>query len=196
MKDEPAPTRCDALVAIGASAGGPQALAAVLARLPRDFPAAVVAVVHVDELFAADLADWLGLQSALPVRLARAGDVPSAATVLVAGAHGHLVLRAGGVLDYAEEPADSSYRPSIDVFLHSVCRHWRGRAVGVQLSGIGSDGALGLKAMHARGWPTLAQDRASSAVFGMPAAAAREAGSELVPLDQIAARLRRAVQAS
>lgn len=178
------------LVAIGASAGGPAALAAVLGALPRDFGAAVVIVQHVDEAFAQGMAEWLDAQCVLPVRIARAGDTPQASTVLLAGTNDHLRLTCGARMAYTTEPGESLYRPSIDVFFASVAEHWRGQAVGVLLTGMGRDGALGLRAMRERGHLTIAQDQATSAVYGMPkAAVALDAASEVLPLPRIAARL-------
>ncbi|MGO4331653.1 chemotaxis response regulator protein-glutamate methylesterase [Cupriavidus sp. 2TAF22] len=181
------------LVALGASAGGPAALAAVLGALPDGFNAAVIAVQHVDEAFAAGMADWLDAQCPLPVRLAREGEAPQPGTVLLAGSNDHLRLLSPAKMVYTEEPSDYLYRPSIDVFFESVAQHWRGDAVGVLLTGMGRDGALGLKAMRERGYLTIAQDQATSAVYGMPkAAAAIGAAGEILPLRQIAARIVRA----
>jgi len=181
------------LVAIGASAGGPAALAALLGALPAAFGAAVVAVQHVDEAFAGGMAEWLAGQCALPVRLARAGEAPQAGTVLIAGTNDHLRLAAPMRLAYTEQPGDYLYRPSIDVFFESVVEHWRGQAIGVLLTGMGRDGASGLKLMREHGCLTIAQDQATSAVYGMPkAAAAIGAASEILPLPQIAPRLVRA----
>ncbi|MEC3768629.1 MULTISPECIES: chemotaxis response regulator protein-glutamate methylesterase [Cupriavidus] len=178
------------LVAIGASAGGPAALAALLGALPADFGAAVVTVQHVDEAFAAGMAEWLDGQCALPVRIARAGETPQAGTVLLAGTNDHLRLSSPSRLAYTEQPCDYLYRPSIDVFFESVVEHWRGDVIGVLLTGMGRDGALGLKAMRDRGFLTIAQDRATSAVYGMPkAAAALGAAAEILPLPRIAPRL-------
>ena len=184
----------DVLVAIGASAGGPAALAAMLRNLPQDFTAAVVVVQHVDAQFAAGMADWLDRQSVLPVRLAKAGDPPSAGTVLLAGTNEHLVLGDSGRFEYTPEPRQSCYCPSVDVFFQSASRSWRGGIVGVLLTGMGRDGALGLKALRNQGHLTIAQDQASSAVYGMPkAAAALNAAVDILPLDRIAARLTRVV---
>lgn len=178
------------LVAIGASAGGPAALSTILSGLPKDFPAAVVIVQHVDAKFAAGLSDWLGGFSALPVRIAREGDVPQAGTVLVAGTGDHLVLRSEDRLGYSPEPRQQVYRPSVDVFFESVCRKWNGEAIGVLLTGMGRDGALGLKALRDQGRYTIAQDEATSALYGMPkVAVALRAATAILPIDGIAARL-------
>lgn len=178
------------LLAIGASAGGPAAVAAVLDGLPTDFPAAVVVVQHVDERFAAGMAEWLNSRLLLPVRLAVEGDPLRAGTVLMAGTGDHLALRDPNHLGYTADPRDYAYRPSVDVFFQSVCRRWRGPAVGVLLTGMGRDGAVGLKAMRDRGCYTIAQDKATSAVYGMPkAAAALAAAVDILPLPRIGAKL-------
>ena len=178
------------LLVIGASAGGPAALAQLLAGVPANFPAGIVLVQHVDASFAAGMADWLNDQAALPVRLVREGESPAPGQILLAGTGDHLRLLADGTLRYAEDPKESLYRPSIDVFFHSVAQHWRGRVVGVLLTGMGQDGARGLRALRERGCLTIAQDQATSAVYGMPkAAAAMQAAVEICPLDQIAPRL-------
>lgn len=182
--------RSQRLVAIGASAGGPATLAALLKQLPVDFSAAVVLVQHVDQVFAAGMAEWLASESHLPVRLARDGEPPLPGTVLLAGTNNHMCLTRDGTLSYTEEPRSHVYRPSIDVFFDSVVEHWKGEAVGVLLTGMGRDGAQGLKNMRERGFLTLAQDRASCAVYGMPKAAAElDAAVEILPLERIAPRL-------
>lgn len=178
------------LVAIGASAGGPAALATLLAGLPATFPAALVIVQHVDAQFAPGMAEWLAQHCPLPVRLIRDGDAPCAGTVHLAGTNDHLLLHSAERLGYSEEPRNQAYRPSVDVFFHSVCRHWPGTAIGVLLTGMGRDGAQGLKALREQGHYTIAQDQASSTVFGMPKAAiALDAACAVLPVDQIASRL-------
>ena len=189
-RHERGPLAIDRLVAIGASAGGPAALATVLRGLPKDFPAAVVVIQHVDEQFAAGMADWLSQQSQLVVRVAVEGDCPAAGTVLMAGTSHHLVLKGPRRLGYTPEPADCAYSPSVDVFFQSVSQHWPGEAVGVLLTGMGRDGALGLKALRNQGRYTVAQDEGSCAVYGMPKAAARlGAAVDILPVDRIASRL-------
>jgi len=178
------------LVAIGSSAGGPAALEVILRALPRSFPAAIVLVQHVDQVFAGGMADWLNSVSTLPVRLAREGETPQPGQVLLAGTNHHLRLLSSGHLAYTADPVDEIYRPSIDVFFDSVARFWTGDAVGVLLTGMGRDGAQGLKAMRQHDFLTIAQDQHSSAVYGMPkAAAAIDAAVEIRPLDGIAQRL-------
>ncbi len=187
-----APGRAEAkLLAIGASAGGPGALVTVLSALGKDFPGAVVIVQHVDVQFAPGMADWLNQQSDVPVRVAQPGDRPEAGLALMASSADHLALVAPGRLGYTPDPAAYPYRPSVDVFFESVCGLWAGGAVGVLLTGMGRDGAVGLRAMRNKGYHTIAQDEATSAVYGMPkAAAALGAAVEILALDRIAPRLR------
>lgn len=178
------------LIAIGASAGGPAALATVLSGLPENFPAAIVVIQHVDQQFAAGMAEWLAGHSTLPVRVAKEGDCPQSGIVLLAATNDHLVLKAADRLGYTAEPKDYIYRPSVDVFFESVNLRWPGEVVGVLLTGMGRDGALGLKALRTAGHYTIAQDQASSAVYGMPkAAAAVAAAVDILPLEKIAANL-------
>jgi len=184
------------LVAIGASAGGPAALAKLLAGLPSDFAGATVIVQHVDASFAAGMAEWLNQQSALPVRVAREGDRPEAGVVLLAATDDHLHLKSPNVLGYTPVPRETPYRPSVDVFFQSVVARWPARAVGVLLTGMGRDGAIGLKAMRTKGYHTIAQDEATCAVYGMPkAAAALDAAVAILPLPRIADALVAAVAA-
>ena len=184
------PHRHDRLVAIGASAGGPAVLATLLRDLPRDFPAAVVIVQHVDEQFAAGMATWLNQGTALPVRVATEGDRPRVGEVLLAATCDHLTFRTADRVGYTSDPIDYVYRPSVDVFFHSACRLWRGDVVGVLLTGMGRDGALGLKALRDRGHYTIAQDEATSAVYGMPKAAATiKAAVDILPAERIASKL-------
>lgn len=178
------------LVAIGSSAGGPAALEVLLKGLPRNFSAAIVLVQHVDQVFAAGMAEWLASASGLDVRLAREGEPPQAGVVLLAGTNHHIRLLKNGTLAYTAEPVNEIYRPSIDVFFESVVSYWNGDAVGVLLTGMGRDGAQGLKLMRQQGYLTIAQDQQSSAVYGMPkAAAAIDAAVEIRPLEKIAPRL-------
>ena len=182
--------RPDRLIAIGASAGGPAVLATVLRELPEEFPAAIVIVQHVDAQFAAGMASWLNQGSPLPVRVAEEGDRPTVGTVLLAATGDHLTLKTADRVGYTADPIDYVYRPSVDVFFQSACRLWRGDVIGVLLTGMGRDGALGLKALRDHGHYTIAQDEATSAVYGMPKAAATiNAAVEILPAGRIASKL-------
>ncbi|TAK97383.1 MAG: chemotaxis response regulator protein-glutamate methylesterase [Verrucomicrobia bacterium] len=187
-------TKRERLVAIGASAGGPVALARVLAELPVDFPAGIVIVQHVDEQFAKGLAEWLGTHTRLRVRLAVSGDQPQAGVVLLAGLSEHLVFTSARHLGYTSLPESAAFHPSVDVFFRSVCRCWTGEVIGVLLTGMGRDGAEGLRALREAGAHTIAQDERTSAVYGMPKAAAElGAAVEVLPLEKIGYRLTRLV---
>ena len=183
------------LVAIGASTGGPAALAHLLSGLPETFPAALVIIQHVDVQFAAGLAEWLHAQTPLTVRLAQEGCSLEVGTVWVAGTNDHMILTPHHTLSYVAEPRDYPYHPSVDVFFKSIVQlgaeYWPARAAGVLLTGMGRDGADGLAALRRAGWYTIAQDQASSVVYGMPKAAAeRSAAMAIVPLEAIAFTLR------
>jgi len=178
------------MIAIGASAGGPAAIAKLLAGLPPDLPAAVVVIQHLDASFAVDLADWLANESSLPVRLAKESDRPEPGLVLVAGTNDHLQVTAKQCLGYTPHPRELAYRPSVDVFFESVSELWAGRAIGVLLTGMGRDGARGLQVLRDRGHHTIAQDEATSVIYGMPkAAVVLGAAAEVLPLERIAPRL-------
>ncbi len=178
------------LVVMGASAGGPAALAKILSGLSADFPAAIVIAQHVDEQFAPGLAQWLGSQTSLHVRLAEEGDRPRPGTVYLASREEHLVLASSALLGYTKLPTEFSYHPSADVLFKSVIRNWHGSVIGVLLTGMGRDGAEGLKALRNAGHHTIAQDESTSAVFGMPRAAIEmNAAVETLALDKIALRL-------
>jgi two-component system response regulator WspF len=181
------------LIAIGASTGGPAALARVLAGLPPALHAAITIVQHVDERFAPGLASWLAQESSRDVRPIRVNDRPNASVVQIASTNDHLLLTPELTFTYANEPTNYSYRPSVDVFFHTVVSWWPVTAIGVLLTGMGSDGAKGLLAMRRAGWHTIAQDKATCVLYGMPKAAASiDAAVEILPLDQIAPAIARA----
>ena len=187
----PTPTAPEApLVVIGASAGGPTALAEILSKLPKTFPSPILIVQHVDPQFAPSLVEWLKQQSALPIRAACDGDIPKPGEVLMAATGKHLVLASRRRLKYTDEPKETFYWPSVDVFFESVARHWPGEIVGVLLTGMGRDGALGLKTLHNAGFHTITQSKEGCAVYGMPKAAAEiGAAREILPLGAIPAAL-------
>lgn len=182
------------LVAIGASTGGPAALARVLSGLPSGLTAAIAVVQHIDEYFAPGLASWLAGQCGREVRVVRAGDPIVSTSVQIASTNDHLVLNADLTFSYTKDPVDFPYRPSVDVFFRTVAKSWAGTAVGVLLTGMGADGAQGLLAMRKAGWHTIAQDQESSVVYGMPKAAAQlGAAAEVLSLDDIGGAVARAL---
>lgn len=192
-RDPSAPVKpsgpADCLVVIGASAGGTEALAAVLKKLPLDFAAAVVIVQHLDADFAASLAA-LAKASSLPVRAAVAGDVPMEGTILVASSKENLIFDSPVRLGYTPDPPECPSHPSIDAFLESAARRWRRPIIGVLLSGTGADGADGLKALRTLGQHTIAQDRGNPGARGKSKSAVElKTVADIVPLDEIATSL-------
>lgn len=174
------------LVAIGASTGGPQALSTVLSALPKPFPGAIIIVQHVDGEFSSGLATWLSETSGMLVELAKPGLVPTAGKALLAGTEEHLIMASGGSLRYTPNPRELPYRPSVDVLFASLAQHWRVPGMAVLLTGMGRDGAHGMSQLRQAGWFTVAQDEASSVVYGMPKAAVQlGAAMRVLPLDQV-----------
>jgi two-component system, chemotaxis family, protein-glutamate methylesterase/glutaminase len=176
------------LVAIGASTGGPNAILDVLKRLPPEFPLPVLFVLHIGQPFGTSFADWLDGQS--PLRVAHAVDGeplpgPGQARVIMAPPERHLVVRERR-LRLTADPERHSCRPSIDVLLESLAVEMGASTVGCLLTGMGKDGAEGLLALRRAGGRTLAQDEATSVVFGMPREAILLGAAERVlPLDEI-----------
>jgi two-component system, chemotaxis family, response regulator WspF len=185
------------LVVMGASAGGPAALATILRDLPGDFSAPLVIVQHIDAEFAPSMANWLGGQSALTVRIACERDQPGAGMVLIASTANHLIFLDSHTLGYTPEPRDTFYRPSADVFFESVARHWKGDVVAILLTGMGRDGAKGLKTLRNAGALTIAQNAESCVVYGMPKAAVElDAAVKVLPLESIASCLVNSLKSS
>ena len=166
------------LVGIAASAGGPSALAAVLGALSADLPICLAIVQHLPKGFAPSFVSFLQSRCSLTVRLAEAGLVPRAATVVLAPDDHHLEL-VDGRFALTSGPPVEGHRPSGTVLLRSLAQYGSS-AIGVVLSGIGRDGADGLRAMRERHAITFAQDETSSVVYGMPRAAVEEGAAQQV----------------
>ena len=178
------------LVAIGASTGGPQALAHLLGALPADFTPAVVVVQHMADGFIEGLATWLDGLCALPVAVATSGIRMQPGTVTIAPSARNLVVNEHLRVSIERPPPNQFNVPGVDATFESVARSIGPRAIGVLLTGMGRDGAVGLKAMRAAGAITIGQDEESSAVWGMPAAAAAcGAVQRQLPLVEIAGAL-------
>lgn len=181
--------RLPPLIALGASTGGPLALATVLGDLAPDCPAAVLVVQHIEDDFVGGFAQWLGTRSRLPVSIAERGMTPRAGHVYVAPSTHHLVLlpshQFGGLMP---QPSDV-HVPSVDALFRSLAQN-APPGIAVLLTGMGADGVEGLLALRQSGWHTLAQDQSSSVVYGMPrAAVARGAVVQSLPLSRIAPAL-------
>jgi two-component system chemotaxis response regulator CheB len=175
------------LALVGVSTGGPSALVELLCALPADFPAPVVIVLHLAAPFAEAFADWLGDQAGREVRYATHGEPLAglAGRVRLAPPDRHLVVHAGR-LELNHEPERHSCRPSVDVLFESAAREVGPTTAACLLTGMGRDGALGLLALRRAGALTIAQDEASSIVYGMPREAAQlGAAVHVAPLTEI-----------
>jgi two-component system, chemotaxis family, protein-glutamate methylesterase/glutaminase len=178
------------VVVIGTSTGGPPALQTLIPRMPIDLPCAILVVQHMPAGFTRSLAERLDSRSLLPVREAEEGDLVLPGHVLVAPAGVHMKVRRRGpntriFLD--DEPRAALHRPSVDVLMASVARSYGARCLGIVLTGMGSDGVEGLRAIQAAGGHTLAEHEESCVIYGMPKAA-MEAGvvDRALPLSRIA----------
>jgi two-component system chemotaxis response regulator CheB len=180
------------VLAIGASTGGTIAIERILAALPANAPGALVAQ-HMPEVFTHHFATRLRQQTRLDVREARDGDSVTPGVALVAPGNRHLLLRRSGaryLVEVKDGPRVNRHRPSVDVTFRSVARVAGPNAIGVLLTGMGTDGAQGLLAMREAGARTVAQDEASCVVFGMPKAAIDlGAADRVLPLGEIAAEI-------
>ena len=180
-----------AVIAIGASTGGPHALATLLAELPASLSAAVVVVQHMADGFMEGLASWLDGICPLPVAVGSSGRRLQPGTVTVAPSGLNLVVHKELRVTTHEPPRSQYHVPGIDVTFASIADAVGGRAVGVLLTGMGRDGAEGLKRLRDGGAFTIAQDEATSAVYGMPAAAMSVgAVDRQLPLEDIGTALR------
>lgn len=174
------------LVILGCSTGGPKTLIDILSVFPRNFPAAFIIIQHMENQFIPGFVSWL--DSLIDMSAARISDgaVPEPGRVLVPASDKHLVMTPRLKLAYSAEPRDNFYHPCIDVFFHSVAQHWPTGGIAAILTGMGRDGAEGLLALHRRNWYTIAQDKESSIVYGMPKAAAEiGAASASLPAGEI-----------
>lgn len=183
------PVRC---VAIGASTGGPAALLEVFRRLPARFPLPILFVIHIGRPFAGAFAEWLDNQCPFRVSEARDGELlppPGACRIVMAPPDHHLIVQ-GGRLRLTSGPEKHSCRPSVDLLFESLAQELGPAAAAVLLTGMGRDGADGLLAVRRAGGCTIAQDEATSVVFGMPREAiALGAAERVLPIDQVAGAL-------
>ncbi|HEX3861009.1 MAG TPA: chemotaxis-specific protein-glutamate methyltransferase CheB [Stellaceae bacterium] len=193
LLDMPAGTAARQLsvLAIGASTGGPAAVVDVLHGLPATAPWPILLVLHINEPFGAAFAEWLDTQSSRRVAYPREGDavIAGAGRVVMAPPGQHLLVR-GGRLHLTHDPERHSCRPSVDVLFESVAREYGRTAGAVLLTGMGRDGAAGLLDIRRAGGLTIAQDEATSVVYGMPReAVALGAAAHVLPVKDIGPRL-------
>ena len=185
------------IVAIGASSGGPHALRYMLPRIPTDFGAGIVIVQHMPESFTAMFAQWLDEICDVAVREARDGDLIAPGTVLIAPGNAHLRVRKrlnGGEVSLEKGSLVNGHMPSVDVLFKSVSEEYGTQSIAVLMTGMGSDGAEGLGLIKQSGGRTIAQDKESCAIFGMPRVAIEKGYAEkVVPLADLASYLISAV---
>lgn len=192
------PSRID-VVAIGVSTGGPNALLELIPRLPADLPVPVLLVQHMPPVFTASLAEHLDQRAPLAVREARDGEPLRPGQVLIAPGGRHMVVRRlpdgdGGpgelIVGLNDNPPEHSCRPSVDVLFRSLAAHFDGNMLAVVMTGMGSDGCEGVRAMKRRGCLCLTQSEDSCVVYGMPMAV-DEAGlsDQQVHLGRLAERI-------
>jgi two-component system chemotaxis response regulator CheB len=179
-----------AVVGIGASTGGPPVLQNILAALPKDFPAPILIVQHIAAGFLSSLAEWLNLTSGLTVHTAAHGMHPMAGHAYLAPDDFHMGVCADGTLVLKRDEPENGLRPSVAHLFRALAEVYASRSIGVLLTGMGKDGAAELKLMRDAGAVTIAQDRGSSVVHGMPGQAiAIGAAAHVLPADQIASAL-------
>jgi two-component system chemotaxis response regulator CheB len=169
-----------AIVAIGASTGGPPAILQILSGLSTAFPTPILVVQHICAGFTDGFAEWLGETSGLPVHVTHGGETPVPGHVYVAPDDHHLRVGLRGDLETTRDAPHNGLRPSVGVLFRSVAERFGLRAIGVLLTGMGRDGAEELKLMADRGALTIAQDEESCVVFGMPAEAIRLGAARFV----------------
>ena len=193
----PAPRAPVRLVAVAASTGGPVALQTILGALPDTFPVPVLVVQHLSRGFVGVLARWLGSATGLRVKVAEAGERLLPGTVYLAPDDQHLGVAPDGAVELAATPPQDGFRPSASHLFRSAAAAYGDSLLAVILTGMGSDGVRGLRAARAAGALVLAQDEASSVIYGMPREAVR-AGvvGAVLPLESIGPRLAALVAAS
>lgn len=158
---------------IASSTGGPQALASLLPQLPADFPAPILIAQHISDGFIDGMAQWLSGLCQLPVKVAENGESLRNSCVYLSPSEHDLTVTARGYLALTQRSAKDIYRPSCDALLTSVADVFGSQAVGIIMTGMGRDGAKGMRAIYNKGGITLAQDEASSVIYGMNAEAVK-----------------------
>ncbi len=178
------------LVVIGASTGGPRALSTLISQLPHELVVPMLIIQHMPEGFTHSFAERLDRLSHLNVQEAQEDDRLQPGVAYLAPGGYHLHLQPDGRLHLSQEPPLHGVRPAVDITLLSVAEHYRGRVIVAILTGMGSDGAMGVRMLHTKGARILAEDESSCVVFGMPRAAIQTGCvHRVVPIEQMAAAL-------
>ena len=179
------------IVALAASAGGLKALTDVLAALPRDFPAALVMVQHLDPRHRSLMAEILGRRTSLLIKEAREGDALERGLALIAPPNRHLLVNPDRTVSLSQSELVHFVRPSADLLFESTAASYKERAIAVVLTGSGRDGAMGVTAIKKMGGTVIVQDEKTAEFFGMPGAAQQTGLVDFIlPLAEIAPALR------
>lgn len=185
------------IVAIGTSTGGPNALAEVIPRLPKDFPVPVVVVQHMPPIFTRLLAERLANRSAISVEEGKSGAILSPGHSWIAPGNFHMIVQGTSVnlkLQLNQDPPEHSCRPAVDVLFRSVAAVYRSGTLGVVLTGMGSDGLIGARQIRDAGGEVIIQDQESAVVWGMPGLVYANGQADAVyPLDHLASEITRRV---
>ncbi|MGE5680230.1 MAG: chemotaxis-specific protein-glutamate methyltransferase CheB [Bacillota bacterium] len=168
------------VVAIGASTGGPVVLEKILSGLPKSFPLPVLVVQHITAGFTSGLVDWLNATSSIPVKIPSNGEEILGGMCYIAPDNYHLKLKSNGFVLLSEEPPVYNSKPSVSVLFKSVAEAYGAGAIGIILTGMGKDGADELRLMKDKGALTIAQNKETSIVFGMPGEAIKAGGAKFV----------------
>jgi len=177
------------IIAVGASTGGPLVLQTILSGLPKDFTVPLLIVQHMSAGFVQGMVEWISQSSGFPVHIASAGEYILPGRAYVAPDGFHMGVDSNRIMLSKDEPEDN-LRPSVSYLFRSVANVYGRNAVGILLSGMGKDGAEGLKLMKDKGAVTIVQDENSSVIFGMPKAAIElDAATYVLPSERIAAVL-------
>ncbi len=179
MQIRPAPTRIE-MVAIGASTGGPHVIRAILSNLPEHFSVPVLIVQHIAPRFIEGMVEWLGKKTALPVQIPKNGDRAKEGQVYFAPDDRHMGINKEGEIVLSNASPINGARPSVAHLFSSVAKVFGQRAIGLLLTGMGKDGAQELKLMRNKGAVTIAQDKESSVVYGMPGEAIKLGAADYV----------------
>ncbi len=174
------------LLAIGASTGGPRTLQSILQMLPKNFPLPILLVQHISEGFVNDFVSWMDSQIELKVKLAEHFEYLKEGVVYVSPSGVHLESFNEKQICFNNDPPIHNQKPAVDKLFSSVSVKYSHQAIGVLLTGMGSDGAVGLKQMRDRGCTTIAQDESTSIIFSMPKEAIKLGGADyILPMQEI-----------
>ena len=175
------------IVTIGVSTGGPKALQTILKKLPADFPLPIVCIQHITDGFLNSFIDWLDADCSLNIKVAERGEKPLPGIVYFAPEQYHLELDFKGKFIYSDAPPINSHRPSITITFTSIAEFYGKKAIAILLTGMGKDGVLGMEKIYQIGGMTIAQDEATSIIFGMPKEAIKLGiVQQILPLQEIA----------